>query len=45
MPETQRVHVFESPADYTEYGPTDTLTEEALLPGFTCVVAELFALE
>lgn len=45
LPETQTVRIFTSPTDFTDYGPEDEIDGGDLLPGFRCVVGQLFELE
>jgi Uma2 family endonuclease len=45
FPETQTARVYTSPIAFTDYAAEEELDGGALLPGFRCRVAELFALE
>lgn len=45
FPGTQQVRVYASPDSPMDYGPTDILESPQLLPGFRCLVADLFKLE
>ena len=44
-PETKTARIFLSPFDSTTYAPGDEIDAGTLLPGFRCVVADLFNLE
>lgn len=41
-PDRQTVHVYRSDEEPRVYRSADTLTDEDILPGFSCAVAELF---
>jgi Uma2 family endonuclease len=45
FPETQQVTVFTSPTETQMLGAEDTLTAEAILPGFSCRVSAIFIME
>lgn len=42
-PQRNSLHVFTSDAPPREYGTSDTIENDPMLPGFTCRVAEIFA--
>jgi Uma2 family endonuclease len=42
-PQSQRVHVFRSDAEPIILSESDTIADEAILPGFSCSVEEFFA--
>ncbi|MBI3945832.1 MAG: Uma2 family endonuclease [Armatimonadetes bacterium] len=44
-PQAQRVTVYHSPTETSDYGPEDEIDGGDLLPGFRCRVGELFAVE
>jgi len=41
-PRTRRVHVFRADAEPAVYSEQDALTDETILPGFSCKVADFF---
>jgi Uma2 family endonuclease len=43
-PSTRSVHAFAADGTVRLFGPADALTAEPVLPGFSCPVADLFAL-
>ena len=44
-PETQTIYVFTALTKSQVYGPQDMIDAGSLLPGFRCLVSDLFALE
>jgi Uma2 family endonuclease len=42
-PRTRRVHIFQAEAEPSALGSGQTLSDETVLPGFSCPVDELFA--
>jgi len=42
-PPSRRIHILRADGSTAEVGPDDELTGEAVLPGFRCRVADLFA--